>query len=68
MKRKNIDKIKSLESPPKIINIFSEKRSISFGGDCKLLILSICKNFIYLMFEIKLSNYKSNNYNNKKSN
>ena len=24
MKRKNIDKIKSLESPPKIVNIFSE--------------------------------------------
>ena len=25
MKRKNIDQIKSLESPPKIVNIFSEK-------------------------------------------
>ena len=25
MKHKNIDQIKSLESPPKIVNIFSEK-------------------------------------------
>ena len=45
MKNQNIDKIKKLESPPKIVKIFSNKEinyvmtnAFGFGGNCTSLI------------------------------
>ena len=56
MKRIHLDKIKSLESPPKILNIFSEKEIIFFQFLNEFFVILAFNNisgiFLSLIFSI----------------